>query len=98
MLEESADELLSGDRSGFPFSGIGVFAEELDVALIDVEYAFVGDGDAVNIRSEVFERLFSGSYCFAIDDPVFLPDTGVDVIDEADFYHFEAKLFLENDG
>ena len=62
-------ESLWGGRVG------GILVAEGDAPLIDGEDATVGDGNAVNVASEILENSFGSlGGGFAMDDPLDIPD------------------------
>jgi hypothetical protein len=75
MLEEPADELGSGQSHGIPTGVPGILVAEGDVSVVNGHDAVIGDGNAVDVASEISQycvgSLDSG---FAVDDPLFIPD------------------------
>ena len=75
MLEEPADELGSGQRHGIPAGVAGILVAEGHISLINGHDAVVGDGNPVDVTSEIGEYFVcSLDGGFAVDDPLFVPD------------------------
>ena len=53
----------------------------------------VGDGHFEHIRGQVLERSGPVSDGLAVDDPVDLPNLGVDLVQEAGFLHLVFEFF-----
>jgi hypothetical protein len=51
MLQKAPNELVSGQRHGFPTLGLGVLVAKAHLAIIDGEKTGVGQGDAVDIAA-----------------------------------------------
>jgi len=76
VLEKATNELLGGDGATPGLVSGGVFERESDLAIIELAEAVVADGDAKDVRGEIFEGMFTRADGFGMDDPVFAPDAG----------------------
>lgn len=75
MLQVAAQELFCRQRHGLPLPGIRVLVAEGDSAVLQGEYAVVGDGDSVNVSAKVAQHLFCPvEGWFAEDYPFLVPD------------------------
>ena len=80
VLEEAADELAGFERHGPPRGVIHLLVTERDLAVFDGEDAAVGDGDTVNVPSQVAQDVIGALDAgFAVDHPVLSPDLGRDL-------------------
>jgi hypothetical protein len=71
VLKEPTNKLVGGQRHRSPLRITASLVSEGDVAIIDRDDATVGDSNAVDIASEVFQdRLDALNRRFAVDDPV----------------------------
>ena len=58
-MEEAADELRSRDRTALNLSSGGVFIGESEVAVLELAQPVVAEGDAKDVRSEIFASLLT---------------------------------------
>jgi hypothetical protein len=72
VQEEATDELVSVKGALFELVVVAsVSVEESDLAVVDIEDAMVGDGDAVGVASQVVEDLVRATEGrLGVDDPV----------------------------
>jgi len=70
--QEAANELLGLQGHRFLLVVVTIiFPAEDDLAVVDVEEAVVGKGDAMGIATQVVEDLFRAAEgCFGVDDPL----------------------------
>ena len=71
MEQEPTDEFVSGKRHRLLTVAIAIiFPAKADLAVVDIEQAIVGDGDAVGISADVIEDLLRpGERALGIDHP-----------------------------
>ena len=79
MLEEALDEMLHGKGAGLELSGIGSAILESDLSVLQIalgerQQAPVANGDAVDVRSQVFEGSLAITHSLAMDHPCPSPD------------------------
>src|SRR5437870_97435 len=98
VLEEAADELLSGDGAVLELIGGGLFVSESDGAVFQLAQAVVAEGHAKDVRGEILEGLFAGAHGFGMHDPVFAPDARSDCSEQISLFQFIAKLGAEDHG
>lgn len=74
MLQEAADELVSGARHDLGFAVLPiVLPGEPDLAIVEAEQTAVGDSNAVRVAAEIAEHLLrTREWGFGEDDPVVL--------------------------
>lgn len=73
VLEEAADELLSGQRAALNSIGGRLFVGESDVAIFQLTDAVVADRDAEDVRSKILEGGDARADRLAVNYPVFFP-------------------------
>ena len=56
VLEEAADEFLTGNTAGAPSRGFALLIVDRYGVLIEADDAAVGDGDAKDVASKVIEH------------------------------------------
>jgi hypothetical protein len=74
--QESAQELIGGDRHDFLFAAVRiVFPAKRDSIIVERNQSMVGDGDAVRIASEIVQNMLgTAEGWLGIDDPVLLEE------------------------
>ena len=73
VLEESPDELDTGQSNVPNFLRAVIAVAESDDTVVDGFQPAVGDGDPEDVASEVVEHLIAASGMLGMNDPVFLP-------------------------
>ena len=74
MLQKTPDELLGADSHGFCLSSIGTLIPKGNLVIFDREDSAVGDGDTMNVASEIIEDLTGAlDGWLAVNDPFLLP-------------------------
>jgi hypothetical protein len=68
--KEATNELCSLDGRDFNLIGGGVFIAERDWPRFEVENATIGDGDAKDVRGEIFESRFAGAHGLRMSNPI----------------------------
>jgi hypothetical protein len=76
MLEETTDELLSGEGATLELVSGRLFVRESDCALVQRTETVVTDSDAKDVGGEILEGLQAGADRFGMDHPIFAPDAG----------------------
>ena len=77
VLKEATDNLFGGNgRESGPICG-RVLVGECDQAIFEREDAAIADGDAKDVRSEVFEGGGACAYRLRVNDPIFAPNLRV---------------------
>jgi hypothetical protein len=72
--------------------GVGILVFKSDLVLLDIDNPFIGKSDAVDIRSKVFESMFTVTNLFRVDDPIFVPNLFGDLAKERSFLEFISKF------
>jgi hypothetical protein len=74
--QESAQELISGDRHDFLLAAMRiVFPAKRDSIILKRNQSMVGDGDAVGIASEIVQNMFgTAEGWLGVDDPVLMEE------------------------
>jgi hypothetical protein len=98
MLEEAVDERFSGQRQTFPPSAVPLLEAERDVPVFQRFEAVVGEGNPVEIGSEVGEGLGAGTGRLAVGHPGLVPDLGRHGIAEASGGQCHFELATEEPG
>jgi hypothetical protein len=98
MLKESANELESGKSGAFGLTGVGILVFKSNLVILDIEDAFIGKGNPVDIRSKVFEGVFAIADLFRVDAPILLPNLFFDLVKERGFFEFICELSAEYSG
>lgn len=71
---------------------------EEDRFVYDLDDAAIGDSHLEDVRGEVIEAGFGGTYRLRVDIPIDLPDLGRDLIEETGFFHGFFELGLKDFG
>ena len=96
-LAEAFDKLLGGNgRESGPICG-RVLVGECDQAIIEREDAAIADGDAKDVRSEVFEGGLARAYRLRVNDPIFAPDLLIKEMEEIALFEQVPELGAEQD-
>ena len=83
VLEETGDEVLTGDRDVLELACLVVPVVEGNLTVVDRIDPAVADRDAMDVASEVGEHHLPVSCGLAVDDPLLLPDLLGGVLEEA---------------
>src|SRR5215510_7030847 len=82
VLKEAADKLLGGNgRESGPISG-RILVGKSHLAILEGEDPAIADGDAKDVRSEVFEGGGACAYRLRVNDPIFAPDLLIKEMEE----------------
>ena len=80
VLKEAAHKFVGIEGHGMATVGRGVLIDEADACIGDAEYSGVGNGNAMDVASEVGQDdLGALDGWFTEDVPAFLPDTSRDL-------------------
>lgn len=91
VLQETVDKYFHGKGALFELSGIGSVILESDLGVLQTalgerKQAAVAEGNAMDVRSQVFESSLSITDWLAMHDPVFAPNLGREMgIDRGSF-------------
>jgi len=98
MLQETVDESVDwqGD-SGAP-SALVVFIPEGDLVLGQLDEAAIADADAKQVVGQIGSRFDTVANGLAVDDPLFVPDSGWHVSQETSFLQAGAELGAKETG
>jgi hypothetical protein len=97
VLKEAADKLFGGDgRESGPICG-RVLVGECDLAIFEREDAAIADGNAKDVRSEVFEGGLARAYGLRVNDPIFAPNLRVKEMEEIGLFEQVSELGAEQD-
>ena len=82
MLEEASDEFqgFKSDLAGAITSFLAI--GEGDVSIFDSHDSGIGDGYPEDIGGEVFQGRLAVAYGLTVDVPGYIPDTGVDFVEQ----------------
>ena len=95
VLEETAHELVSGERAGAPLLALAVLVAQSHGVLVDGEDASIGNCDAVDVAGEVIEHGgFALSPGLAPGDPIAAPYVGGQLRFEVGAFFFECVVEL----
>jgi hypothetical protein len=97
VLEETANKLLGREGREFDLLGGRILEGESNLTILQRENAVVRDGDAKDVRSEIFEGSFSRSDRLTMNDPVFLPDLLIKEVVEIGLFEQIPELATEED-
>jgi hypothetical protein len=97
VLEETTNKLLSRESREFDLIGSRILEGESDLTVGEREDAVVGDGDAKDVRGEIFEGCFSTTNRLTMNDPIFEPDLLVEEVEEVGLLQLVAELGAEED-
>lgn len=97
MLHEAADELGCVDPAALHLAGAILAVTEDDVLAVEALDAAIGDGDAVNVATEVLQHLLAGAGMLAVDDPSPSPGSGADARDQLLLVQSISDLRTEDD-
>ena len=82
VLKEAADKLLGGNgRESGLISG-RILVGKSHLAILEGEDPAIADGDAKDVRSEVFEGGGACAYRLRVNDPIFAPDLLIKEMEE----------------
>ena len=98
MLEETVDELFSGEGAELELASIGRAVAKSDLVVFELDQTTVADGDSEDVRSQVLEGSASIANRFAVNDPLLLPDGGRDNVGEAGFLKGVLEFGPEDPG
>jgi hypothetical protein len=76
MLQETMDELMSPQGTTFFRTGLGVAIAKGHTILFQLEQAVVAEGDAEDVRCQIFQRIQTGAHLFTVHNPILLPNLG----------------------
>jgi hypothetical protein len=79
VLQETVDELIGGESAEFELAGVGRAIAEGDLVVLKLDEAAVGEGDAEDVRGQVFEGRASIANRLAVHYPVLFPRKGRDL-------------------
>ena len=97
VLKEAADKFLGGNgRESGLISG-RILVGKSDLAILEGEDAAIADGDAKDVRSEVFEGGGACAYRLRVNDPIFAPDLRVKEMEEIALFEQVPELAAEED-
>jgi len=77
VLEEPAHKLHDIQSHGSPAAGFMFTVFEKDSSIFELYNTAVGNGDFKNIGSEVLETVLAGADGLTVNDPILIPDIGV---------------------
>src|SRR5213078_4758654 len=95
VLEEAANELLSGEGTVLELVSGRLFVSESDSAIMKLAQAVVGDSDAKDVRSEILKGLSARADGLRVDHPGFAPDALLDLSEESGLFQLLTKLGAE---
>ena len=95
MLQEPANELFGGDGAELDLVGGRFFVVESDLAVLELEDAVVADGDAEDVRGEVFECCLAAADGLGVDHPGFRPDSLIHLIEQPGLFQLVSELGAE---
>src|SRR5262245_17332009 len=97
VLKEGADNLLGGNgRESGPISG-RILVGKSHLAILEGEDPAIADGDAKDVRSEVFEGGGACAYRLRVNDPIFAPDLLIKELEEIALFEQVPELGAEQD-
>jgi len=97
VLKEATDKLLGGNgRESGPISG-RILVGKSHLAILEDENAAIADGDAKDVRSEVFEGGLARAYGLRVNDPIFAPNLRVKEMEEISLFEQVSELGAEQD-
>jgi len=97
FLKEAADKLLGGNgRESGLISG-RILVGKSHLAILEGEDPAIADGDAKDVRSEVFEGGGACAYRLRVNDPIFAPDLLVKEMEEIALFEQIPELGAEQD-
>jgi len=83
MLQETVDELLRAQGTTFLDTSLSVAIAKGHAVILQLEETVVANGDAENVRRQIFQGIQTRAHCFTVHDPVLLPnfcrDTGIPI-------------------
>lgn len=104
MLEETLKKALNRKGTFFELSCVGnaVLKGNLGTfhgtAVVECKQAAIADGNAMDIRSEIFERGLSIAHGLAMHDPLLRPDLGGDLLKEFGFLQCASESGAKQPG
>jgi hypothetical protein len=97
VLKEAADKLLGGNgRESGLISG-RILVGKSHLAILEGEDPAIADGDAKDVRSEVFEGGGASAYRLRVNDPIFAPDLLIKEMEEIALFEQVPELGAEED-
>jgi hypothetical protein len=98
VLQETADEFLSGQSAGFPVAAGAVAVAEGDLTVLEFENAVVGEGDAKDVGGQILEGGLARADRLAVDDPFLKPDASRRLVKQARLLQGGAELTPKQTG
>lgn len=80
MLKKPVNKLDSRQTHLSPLAGIGFLISKGNFVTFNFQDTAIGKSNAVNIRGEVFQGMFSGAYRLGMNNPVLFPYFGINII------------------
>jgi hypothetical protein len=98
MLEEAGEKNGRWQGGDLLLAGLAVTELEADLAVVETEEAAVGEGEAVDVRSEVLENGKAVTGRAAIDYPILFPDVAGSEGEEVGLFQGVTELGAEEGG
>lgn len=98
VLKESADELFGRDGREFDLIGRRFLVRESDPSLLEFEDALVADGNAKDVRGQIFESRFSRADRLTMNHPIFVPGLLIDELKQVGLLELIAEPGTEEGG
>ena len=87
MLKKSSDKFHGVKRHGFPCFLLTIFILKFNDLVFNAFDAVIGDGDAEDIPRKVSQRILPCSHSLAVDNPLLVPNVGIDFMEELSPLH-----------
>ena len=78
VLKKTTDELFGWDGREFDLIGGRLLVRESDLSIFELEDALVADGNAKEVRGQIFESGFSRAHRLTMNHPIFVPSRLID--------------------
>ena|SRR5450432_392254 len=92
VLQEAADELFRRQRASLNLISGRLLVGESDLAIFECAQPVVAEGDAKDVRGEVFASLLAGADRQTVNHPVFFPDARLDLSKQAGLFQRVPEL------
>ena len=96
VLEETAHKFHDTHRHGSPAVGLGFTVFEKDGSILYFYNPAVRDSDLKDIVGQVLETMLAGTDGLTINDPILIPDIGINLGIKASIFDNVAELGLED--